>query len=234
MSSLNLLSLLLASRQNNNANPPAANINQAAAPFLSGLFPASSPVWGVGTPLEVEEQPGIAPTSFNLFNYIQQLLLQLFQPFQIAPSTSIVPQTTTWQPIIRRMGYHFTRGTNHIMGHNNLSLGTMSPADRQSRSQVIRSADEFQAALGQFGTLSSGATFDPNRETGVFISLGARESSGYGINIDSVTEEKGRVKVLWNEFQPPAGAPIARMLTSPGVLIKFGSVNLPVDVIKTN
>jgi hypothetical protein len=62
-------------------------------------------------------------------------------------------------------------------------------------------------------------SFDPNRETAVVIFLGQRNTGGYSVKIDSITERNGQVIVNYQVMEPAPGQPVTQALTTPGIVV---------------
>jgi hypothetical protein len=69
---------------------------------------------------------------------------------------------------------------------------------------------------------------DFERELAVLLALGPRSSTGYEIEVDAVTEERGRVVIAAHERSPRLGDPVAARVDYPLRLIVVRDVGKPI------
>jgi PrcB C-terminal len=209
--------------------------------LLSGSSPASAPnvssLLGLGSSVDLTQdnrygaqrryglpvqRPHANP--FGGLGQILQLLLlvQLLQKlFAPAPTTPVTPTPSPAVPV----------AFNQVIGGNETPVMRAQP-----RSEVINTQAEFDRAfLRLSGDYLDPNAFNPATESAAYLGLGSRNTGGYSVNVQSVSEENGKLVVRWSEGTPAPGQAVTQAFTAPAKLIKFANPNkLPVEIIKTS
>jgi hypothetical protein len=95
--------------------------------------------------------------------------------------------------------------------------------------QVFRDRTEFARFLGEHVEAAVPVPpIDFERNLAVLIALGPRSSTGYGIDVESVTEQPGRVVIVARERSPHLGQAVEAHIDYPLRLIVLRDAGKPV------
>lgn len=99
-----------------------------------------------------------------------------------------------------------------------IDAGAHSTQD-EPRLVVVRTPDAWAALWRRHSPARPLPQVDFSKEMVVGVFLGTRPTPGYGVIIDSVSDENGTLLVRYREKRPPRDAILAQVLTSPFALV---------------
>jgi hypothetical protein len=129
--------------------------------------------------------------------------------------------------------YAFERGGARPLAWRDLT-GQMGPAELpRPAGRVFGSAQELRHFLiaAMPGRAPELPRIDFRRREAVLLATGPRSSTGYAVEVESVSEERGRVVVQVRERTPSLGDPVAARVTYPYRLITLPRRDKPVEII---
>jgi protease stability complex PrcB-like protein len=100
--------------------------------------------------------------------------------------------------------------------------------------EVFRDRDAFARFLREHVDAAvqvPGVDFD--RDLAMLLALGPRSSTGYGIDVETVTEQRGRVVIAARERSPRLGDEVAARVTYPLLLIVLRDAGKPIALEKS-
>lgn len=109
---------------------------------------------------------------------------------------------------------------------------------KQYENRVIKSEDELKEVYNDINSKRSPALDIPvinfSKETVVAIFIGEKNTGGYSIQIESVTDLDNQIKVIFKEATAKPGENVSMALTQPYCIIKIPYTNNKVTVKKVN
>jgi hypothetical protein len=109
-----------------------------------------------------------------------------------------------------------------------VAQGTMSNIE-EPRQVVVRTAGEWQALWKEHDPESGAPSVDFTQSIVVAVFLGSRPTAGFAVEVTAVKAEGNRTVVEYLERQPPRGASVAQVLTSPFHAVRVTRMVGPVE-----
>ena len=119
---------------------------------------------------------------------------------------------------------------NFVRLHNSFNSGFTKPSEF-----VIQDPDEFARrwrGVVQGAPDAAKPEIDFEKTTVVFVTMGARNTGGYAIHVDSVTTAANAATVYYTTTSPGARCMSMQVLSSPVEVISFDRIAVPVKFKK--